>query len=165
MKNTYFIFIFLVSIVFGCRSDKNLTKIDLNSIVKQKCILLNKSAQDSINLNLCSMIPLKWDSIIVLTPYIPIAKLRELPLKNSNLLSSFYKELDDTSLTLLYIHKNQILGYSIYTRDIDIIAISQKKYYGHMIVTKDQCNYLFIKKDTTGQDKYIITYSNESKET
>jgi hypothetical protein len=144
----YQISVILLSLsLYGCVNKKAAVKIDLNSKIKEKCIYLeNASSMDSISLNFCTLIPIHWDSIVVLTAYISPEKLDELKFDNTTVTDKFYDRMDDHSVTMLYIEKNSIIGYSTYIGYIDIYNLSHQKYQGHMIFTRDQCDNFFIKK-------------------
>lgn len=145
-KNAYLLLI-AFTLFFACKKSK-VQNVNLkNSFNSQILSLKNNDKSDSLKLDLCSFIPLKWDSLIVVTGYATPRTLKAFNFENQNVVGQFIDMVPENSVTLLYIKGNSIVGYSdLPSPSLDFGRISKHYKLGFTIMHESECGNLMIKK-------------------
>jgi len=108
--------------------------------------------------NFCTGFHGEWDSILIVKPYTRPSSIQSLPIENYSTVESFVKaqSLGDDTCTLLFVKKNQYVGYSLFPRTIDLSTIGESNSTQATWITARDCGEIFIKKADNATDSYFL---------
>ena len=132
-------FFFILSLP-GCHAP--VAEYKINSGVKLPSY--NSTFADSLHtpLNLCQLFDGKWDSILVVNPYIISSSIKSLDIKNYGAISSKVElqSFGDMTCTLLFTYKGVYVGYNALSRGtIDFVPFVSSKKSQYTFIKKSEC--------------------------
>jgi hypothetical protein len=149
MKNLFLLTIILFA--SACHST-SVSKYQVNKDVFNM-ININNIKYDSTKI--CQLFIGRWDSILVISPYIITKTVKDLNINNYYYISNLIdmQRTNDTDCTLLFVYKNSYSGYCVLDRsvlDFNPIPASVKQQIAW--ITKSKCQNLRIHKaeESTG---------------
>ncbi|GGE70468.1 hypothetical protein EV200_11189 [Pedobacter psychrotolerans] len=147
MKKNAYILLIAFTLFFACKQVK-VQNVDLKKPIDAQILTMrNNNKSDSLKLDLCSFIPLKWDSLVVVTGYTTSKTLKAFNFENQNVVGQFIDMVPENSIILLYIKSNNIVGYSdLPSPLLDFGRISYHRKLGFTIMHENECDNLLIRK-------------------
>jgi len=149
----FYVYIAILSILLlqSC-IEKKIPNVDLKNAIDTKILKLkNEIKSDSAKLELCSLIPLKWDSLVVVTGYATPQLLDGFNFKNPGVLKQMVNQTPENSYTLLYVRSNSIVGYSYFEHSlVDFNMLSTQRHQGFTVMQEKECANLMIRKYQAG---------------
>ncbi len=148
--------ILLFIVKTSCTSNHRIEKYDLSPITENSIGNVNET--DSLSkLDLCSVIPFDWDSLVVLPPYAHKGMLKQLNLTNINEIAEQFPystanrlpllTVDERACVLLFISGNRIVNYSQVMRAaLDFKDLVKENELIRSISREDFCNQLYLVK-------------------
>lgn len=132
----------------GCKSS-SVEKINFDKMFSDISSDANRSLSSSgINVDFCSRLNRDWDSIVVITPYASIDKIKKLALANFESISSEVEsaKYSEQQTQLLLVKKNQIIGYgSLSYKPLDLSSLLHQD-GSPVIISQADCNLMAIVK-------------------
>lgn len=145
---SYFLSMVLLCAFCTCKPNRDIQAIDLNTRIKSLSVkLLNDSTKDKIEVNFCQLVPLAWDTILVVGPYQSILKFDALKLNNEEVFKRYYEVADDSKTTLFYVKNRVIIGYSYYNNAPPIFNVPVKVKNDIWIITRNLCSSIYLIKN------------------
>lgn len=130
---------------------------------------INKAVFNANNINnikydstrVCQLFIGKWDSILVVSPYVVTKTVEDLNISNYHNISNLInmQRTDDINCTLLFVYKNSYSGYYVLNRsllDFNPIPASMKQQIAWIKKSKCQNLRIYKAKESTGY-RYIAT--------
>lgn len=150
MKRNAYLLLIMTLAFLACK-DNRVEKVNLKNAVDSKIAALKKNSKsDRLKLDLCVLIPLKWDSLVVVTGYATPQTLSGFKFENQHALGQFIDMVPESSYMLLYIKSNNIVGYSDLPLPVlDFSRISNHAHLGFTIMYEKDCRNLIIRKYIT----------------
>ena len=136
----------MVIFLFSACKDTKVEKVNLEKAFESPISVLKQGESDSLKFDLCSFIPLAWDSLVVVTGYSTPLNLEILGFENDHVLGQFIDMVPEQSTVLLYVKSNRIVGYSDLGKSLlRFDFISRHRYKGYTILNYKECDFLMIR--------------------
>ena len=149
MKN-YLVFVSVISIfLFSKCSNDPIAEYSLDSFLDKIVI----DSTDTVQVNVCDIIEVKWDSILVIRPYTPVSKqsvLREL--KNYRNIKPGIKDIRQTDFYsyLVFVRNNRAIGFSRVDHgpvDFANLPVTDIRSPSVAVLSKTDCANLYMKNN------------------
>ena len=149
MKN-YLVFVSVISIfLFSKCSNDPIAEYSLDSFLDKIVI----DSTDTVQVNVCDIIKVKWDSILVIRPYTPVSKqsvLREL--KNYRNIKPGIKDIRQTDFYsyLVFVRNNRAIGFSRVDHgpvDFANLPVTDNRSPSVAVLRKTDCANLYMKNN------------------
>jgi hypothetical protein len=146
MKGIAYILLIAIFWFSACKSTK-VENVNLEKAIESHISAQKQAKSDSLKFDLCTFIPLKWDSIVVVGGYSTPENLKILGFENDHVLGQFIDIVPEQSTVLLYIKTNHIVGYSdLGESSLRFDFISGNRHKGYTILHNKVCNFLMTRK-------------------
>jgi hypothetical protein len=137
----------MVIFCFSACKDSKVENVNLEKAIESHISALTQATSDSLKFDLCSFIPLKWDSLVVVGGYSTPENLKILGFENDHVLGQFIDMVPEHSTVLLYIKSNNIVGYSdLGSSSLRFDFISRNRNKGYTTMNNKECNFLMTRK-------------------
>ncbi|WP_316735848.1 hypothetical protein [Pedobacter aquatilis] len=149
MRKDVYLLLMALSLFLACKS--TVQNVDLKKPIDAQILSLkNNDKSDSLKLDLCSFIPIKWDSLVVVTGYALPKSLEAFNFENHYVLGQLigYSGMPENSILLLYIQGKRIVGYSeLPSPQLHYLLVSKHYMSGFTVIYESECDNLWLRKE------------------
>jgi hypothetical protein len=129
----------------------------LDEVLQQYADSLARSHTDVIKLDLRQLTRSKWDSVLVLSPYVPASNVRALDIANYAAIREAVntQAFQESTATLAFVQQGSYVAYAVVSRNpISFVNIPIGVKAQFVWLTRKDCDNLYVRKCTIATGTY-----------